>query len=101
MDDAISREAAFGALDGEIAVKGRANAEAVRGYVNLVADRIKRLPSAEPVRMKGIWEGKPIAGYCTVRCSACGTTFRDNSGRWNFCPNCGAQMTTGEKNDCN
>ena len=48
MDDLISRQAAIDALDGEITVTGRANAEAVRGYANLVCDRIKRLPSAEP-----------------------------------------------------
>lgn len=47
-DDTISRQATIDALDGEIIVTGRANAEAVRGYVNLVSDRIKRLPSAQP-----------------------------------------------------
>ena len=46
----ISRQAAIEALDGEITVTGRANAEAVRGYANLVCDRIKRLPSAQPER---------------------------------------------------
>ena len=44
----ISRQAAIEALDGEITVTGRANAEAVRGYANLVCDRIKRLPPAQP-----------------------------------------------------
>ena len=48
MDDCISRQAAIEALDGEITVTGRANAEAVRGYANLVCDRIKRMPSAQP-----------------------------------------------------
>lgn len=47
-NDCISRQAAIDALDGEITVTGRANAEAVRGYANLVCDRIKRLPSAQP-----------------------------------------------------
>ena len=45
--DIISRQAAIDALDGEITVTGRENAEAVRGYVRLVADRLKRLPSAQ------------------------------------------------------
>lgn len=40
----------------------------------------------------GHWEGKPIAGYSTVRCSECGDVFMENSGKWNFCPNCGAYM---------
>ena len=46
--DLIDRQAAIEALDGEITVTGRVNAEAVRGYANLVCDRIKRLPSAQP-----------------------------------------------------
>jgi len=46
--DMVSRQAAIDALDGEITVTGRANAEAVRGYARLVADRLKRLPSAQP-----------------------------------------------------
>ena len=48
MSDLISRQAAIDALEGEITVTGRANAEAVRGYARLVADRLKRLPSAQP-----------------------------------------------------
>lgn len=47
MSDLISRQATIDALDAEITVTGRANAEAVRGYVNLIANRIKRLPSAQ------------------------------------------------------
>ena len=61
MDDCISRQAAIEALDGEITVTGRANAEAVRGYANLVCDRIKRLPSAqtELIRCKDCkWYGR-------------------------------------------
>ena len=50
MSDLISRQAAIDAFDGEISVTGRANAEAVRGYVNLVCDRIKRLPTIQPER---------------------------------------------------
>ena len=48
MDDLISRQAAFDALDGKIEITGRANAEAVKGYVRLVKDRLERLPSAQP-----------------------------------------------------
>ena len=46
---------------------------------------------AELIR-HGQWKGKPIAGYSTVRCSECGDVFLENSGRWNYCPNCGARM---------
>ena len=48
MSDTISRQAAIDALNGEINITGRANAEAVRGYVRLVKDRLERLPSAQP-----------------------------------------------------
>lgn len=40
----------------------------------------------------GYWKGKPIAGYSTVRCSECGDVFMENSGKWNYCPNCGTKM---------
>ena len=46
---------------------------------------------AEPVR-HGHWKGKPIAGYSDVRCSNCGDVFMENTGKWNYCPNCGARM---------
>lgn len=40
----------------------------------------------------GKWIGKPLAGYCTVKCSCCGDAFIDNDGRWGYCPTCGARM---------
>ena len=46
--DLIERQAAIDALDGEIEITGRTNAEAVKGYVRLVRDRLERLPSAQP-----------------------------------------------------
>lgn len=48
MSDLIERQAAIDALDGEIQITGRKNAEAVKGYVRLVKDRLEWLPSAEP-----------------------------------------------------
>ena len=47
MNDLISRQAAIDALDGKIEITGRTNAEAVKGYVRLVKDRLERLPSAQ------------------------------------------------------
>ena len=47
-NDLISRQAAIDALNGEIEITGRTNAEAVKGYVRLVKDRLERLPSAQP-----------------------------------------------------
>ena len=55
MGDLISRQAAIDALDGEIEITGRTNAEAVKGYVRLVKDRLERLPSAQPEPHEGHW----------------------------------------------
>lgn len=55
-------------------------------------DMISMLPSAQLEQKKGKWIGKPIAGYATVRCSVCNDVFCENTGRWNYCPNCGAKM---------
>ncbi len=53
MADLIDRQAAIDALNGEITVTGKSNAEAIKGYVKLVKDRLERLPSAQPERKKG------------------------------------------------
>lgn len=63
-------------------------ADAVRALLSL--------PSAEPEQKRGWWIGKPIAGYCTVHCSVCGEVYLENSGKWNYCPNCGADMKKGD-----
>ena len=46
---------------------------------------------ATPV-VHGHWIGKPLAGYSTVKCSACGSAFVENNGKWKYCPDCGAKM---------
>jgi len=103
MNDLISRQAAIDALNSELTITGRTNAEAVMGYVRLVKDRLERLPSAEP--KKGKWN---FIGDNMFECSMCGvlyTTEQLNSLRnydtdhylpW-FCPHCGADMR-GEQN---
>ena len=58
-----------------------------------VLDMIDKQPTADVVPVKhGYWKGKPLAGYSTVRCSVCGHAFMENSGKWKYCPDCGAQM---------
>ena len=54
---------------------------------------IEETPAAD-VRevIHATWIGKPIAGYSTVRCSNCKSIFRENNGRWKYCPDCGAKM---------
>lgn len=59
---------------------------------------IEKVPTVEAKPIKhGKWDGKPIAGYSTVRCSICGTAYLENTGRWNYCPNCGADMRPQEE----
>ena len=58
--------------------------------INKIAEAVAQ-KIAEPVK-HGYWRGKPIAGYSTVGCSNCGDVFLENSGRWNYCPTCGAKM---------
>lgn len=83
--DTISRQEAIDALDGEITVTGRANAEAVRGYARLVADRLKSLPSAQ---RKGKWIY--LNGLDAFECSVCGRQMVRNI--FDYCPWCGAEM---------
>lgn len=61
----------------------------------VVVDLIDEAPGE---RKYGLWLIKPLAGRSTVRCSCCRTVFRENSGKWAYCPYCGAKMV-GEKND--
>ena len=96
MDDLISRQAAIDALNGEISITGRANAEAVRGYVRLVKDRLERLPSAQPER-KGRWIKLDMhAHLANHKCTACGQECYVptcmGEPMYTYCPNCGARM---------
>lgn len=63
--------------------------EAIKKIMNII-DEAPTI-DAEPVR-HGKWIGKPIGGYSTVRCSACGDVFLENNGKWKYCPTCGAKM---------
>ena len=97
MDDLISRAETIKAINtwDKFGVDDRCRVvrwhEGLEPYVHLrdVVTAIVNMPSAEQV---GHWIGKPIAGYCRVRCSVCGDVFLENDGRWNYCPNCGARM---------
>ena len=61
--------------------------------VDDVKAELEDAPTADvPERKVGKWIGKPIAGYSNVRCSNCNNVYIDNSGKWNYCPNCGAMM---------
>lgn len=71
--------------------------------ISEVIARINEVPTvdATPVR-HGHWKGKPLAGYSTVKCSVCGSAFMENSGKWKYCPDCGAKMDDStQSNDSN
>ena len=90
MDEYISRQAAIDALDGEIEITGRTNAEAVKGYVRLVKDRLERFPSAQRT---GRWKVSELPKGKMKYCSECGFgQYIADERQYNFCPNCGARM---------
>ena len=95
-DDLISRQAAIEALDGEIEITGRTNAEAVKGYVRLVKDRLERLPSAQRT---GRWKVSELPKGKMKYCSECGFgQYIADERQYNFCPNCGALMDEEKEN---
>lgn len=56
---------------------------------------VKTLPSVTPARKKGKWVvlKDEYGDICEAICSCCG----DNGNhRWNYCPNCGAEMESEE-----
>lgn len=97
--DTISRQAAIEALDGEITITGKTNAEAVRDYVNAVKGRIERIQPIQPKRGKWIY-GEDEYGIDGYHCDKCGFfvpwdyahKFINYIADYNFCPSCGADM---------
>jgi len=84
-DGLISRQAAIDAFTDEIQVTGRANAESVKAYVKLVIDRIKRLPSAQPMRWIPCSERLPRQGQeviCQCRANMIKVLKLDACGDW-------------------
>lgn len=99
MDDLISRQTAIDAVRELYIQPPKINNDIVYDMaIDQAHDALVNLPTAQPERKKGQWRGKPIAGYCTVRCSVCKNVFSENNGRWNFCPDCGADMREGGDN---
>ena len=90
MSDLISRQAAIDRLT------EYGNGRAVFISVGEAVIRIEQLPPAQPERIKGRWiSADAIFGGEPFYCSECGENTRDTvmgKPRWNFCPNCGADM---------
>lgn len=104
MSDLISRQAAIDAISCDITITGRQNAELVAQTIGRFADRIKALPSAQPERKRGKWNtyyhGDNKFSYSCNQCGYSapyqmigGEVFQK---KWNFCPNCGTDMTEDE-----
>ena len=100
MDDLISRQAAIDALHNEIVrrrIDEDTNDDGALDEFDTEAI-LRRLPSEQPMRMKGKWIDKSggIEGAWNY-CSVCGEQAID---LYDFCPNCGADMR-GEQNGKN
>lgn len=88
-EEAIKHLELFAKLRKELTVGGQETNDALD-----LALAALRGPTREHVeRMRGVWIGKPLAGYADIRCSRCKSVFGGQSGEWNFCPLCGAPMT--------
>ena len=87
MDDLISRQAVIDAV-----MECYDNDELFEVY----EEKLRELPPAQPERIKGRWiSADAIFGGEPFYCSECGENTRDTvmgKPRWNFCPNCGADM---------
>ena len=87
LDDAVKTIESFYRVDSDILKK--------------MTFELKDLPSAQPERKKGEWI--KVNGKTAINCSACyhcswSLSFEDTVKRFNFCPNCGADMR-GDKNE--
>lgn len=103
MSDLISRQAAIEALGEEPEVWTDSDAEIVeRNQWRMDVAAIKAVPSAQPERKKGRWI--KVSGKPAINCSACrycswSLSFEGTVKRFNFCPNCGADMRGEKTND--
>ena len=97
MSDLISRKAAIDALgDKPLAWTEGEYELGLQNQWQSDVDALKAAPSAQPMRKKGKWvSADAIFGGVPFYCSECGENTRDTvmgEPRWNFCPNCGADM---------
>ena len=83
MNEYISRQAAIDACN---------NDDGGHAYGDVIQQRLRLLPSAQPERKKGKWNRMGLND--AFHCLECGATFIVIQGqeRMNFCPNCGAKM---------
>ena len=95
MNDLISRQAAIDILYKFAGcIVDTPNGDYHRAY-EASRYKLETLPSAQPERKKGRWI--KVNGKTAINCSACyhcswSLVFEHTVKRFNFCPNCGAEM---------
>lgn len=92
--DYISRQAAIDAIDCDITITGRQNAELVAATIGTFADRIKALHSAD---VTPVAHSRWIKTADGAECEKCGrdAVYQIIDDHWQyepFCPHCGARM---------
>lgn len=96
MDDYISRQAFIEDIKTEIlnlSMDGMKGTHRPHDELYGFIERIEEQPSAD-VRpaVRGRWSEKPYLLGTTNVCSVCGENYGMPHGKYNFCPNCGADM---------
>ena len=89
MDDLILRRQAIDAINCDITITGRQNAELVAATIGAFVDRIKALPSAQPETAKRI-VGKSRDGMTLwYQCDMCNEPVDAQD---NYCRGCGRRL---------
>ena len=110
-DDLISGQAAIDAIEDYLDEYSGLDEEGYHGekWCAMAEARmvIENLPSAQPKRKTGKWNGynadnpdwlRDDGSPVFLTCSECyGMVMNNGSAHWNFCPNCGADMRGGQK----
>ena len=93
MGDYIDREATIGYIEKKKRELGITNCNACN-----FKDILRAQPAADvrPV-VRGRWIEKPYLLGTTNVCSVCGANYGMPHGKYNFCPNCGADMRGGDE----
>ena len=93
MGDYIDREATIGYIEKKKRELGITNCNACN-----FKDILRAQPAADvrPV-VRGRWIEKPYLLGTTNVCSVCGENYGMPHGKYNFCPNCGADMRGGDE----
>ena len=99
MSDLISRKAVLKHIEkirqGVQMMDDIRRASIIMNGMDLCEEAVRNQPSAQSERKKGKWI--KVNGKTAINCSSCyhcswSRSFEDTVKRFNFCPNCGADM---------